>query len=457
MKTLRVVACAMLLGSGAAASAASAGPAADAKEILKRSIGFRTVEGQGQMPAYAAYLASVLKGAGFGDRDVEVVPHGDTAMLVARYRGTSRAKPIVLIGHMDVVVAKPEDWERDPFTAVEENGFIFGRGAEDNKFDVSMMVATLARLKSQGFRPRRDIVLALTGDEETTGATARILAERLKGAELVLNGDAGGGQLGPDGRPHFYALQAAEKTYADFEIEITDAGGHSSTPTSSNAIYRLGRVLARIDQFRFPTQANELTRASLQAASRRIGGELGAAMARFAADPRDGAAAEVIAARPEYVGQIRTTCVATMVNGGHARNALPQRATANVNCRIFPGVTIESVKAQLERVAADPTAKIALIGSPTFSDASPLRADVMKAVTRAVHARDPKLTIIPAMSAGATDGLFYRAVGVPTYGVSGLFARAEDSFAHGLNERVPVAAIAPALRHWESLIRDLSR
>jgi acetylornithine deacetylase/succinyl-diaminopimelate desuccinylase-like protein len=252
-------------------------------------------------------------------------------------------------------------------------------------------------------------------------------------------------------------VQAAEKTYADFQVEITDPGGHSSTPTASNAIYRLGRVLGRIERFKFPNRANYLTRESLRAASRRVGGDVGAAMARFAADPRDDAAAEIIAAKPEYVGQVRTTCVATTVSAGHARNALPQRATANVNCRIFPGVTVQSVKSQLEQVAADSTARVSLISDPTFSNPSPLRADVMKAVERAVRAREPNLLIIPSMSAGATDGLFYRAVGLPTYGVSGLFTRAEDSFAHGLNERVPVAAIAPAIAHWESLIRDLSR
>jgi carboxypeptidase PM20D1 len=378
-------------------------------------------------------------------------------MLVARYRGSSNAKPILLIGHMDVVEAKREDWERDPFVAVEENGYIFGRGAEDNKFDVSIMVATLARLKAQGFKPRRDIILALTGDEETTGNTARNLAERFKDVEMVLNGDAGGGQLGPDSRPLFYTVQAAEKTYVDFQIEITDPGGHSSTPTATNAIYRLGRVLGRIDDHKFANQASELTRASLRSASRQVGGEVGGAMARFAADPGDAAAADVIASKPEYVGQVRTTCVATMASAGHARNALPQRATANINCRIFPGVTIDAVKSELERAAADPSVKITVLSNPTFSDASPLRPDVMNAVRRAVHARDPKLEIIPSMSAGATDGLFFRAVGVPTYGVSGLFMRAEDSFAHGLNERVPVAAIAPALRHWESIIRDLSK
>jgi len=446
---------------GLAAPVAARGPAAgspeDAAEILKRSIAFRTVEGQGQVPAYAAYLASVLKDAGFADSDIEITPIGDTATLVARYPGTTDAKPLVLIGHMDVVEAKANDWERDPFTAVEENGYIFGRGAEDNKFDVTAIIATLARLKAEGYRPRREIFLALSGDEETQMVTTRALAQRFRGAELVLNGDGGGGLRNDAGQPLLYALQAGEKTYADFQIEVTDPGGHSSAPTGSNAIYRLTAILHRLEAYTFPNRSNELTVAALRAASRQIGGELGAAMKRYADNPGDAAAAEVIASRPEFVGQIRTTCVATMVDAGHAQNALPQRATANINCRIFPGVSIDAVRQELVRVAADPSARVTVLDDPAFSDASPLRPDVVKAVSRAVHARFPKLDIVPSMSPGATDSLHFRALGVPSYGVSALFQRPEDSFSHGLNERVPVSEIAPALEHYRSIILDLSK
>lgn len=433
--------------------------AAEAKQILKKSIGFRTVKGQGQVAPYAAYLASVLKASGFADGDVAITPVGDTATLMARYRGSDPTlKPIVLLGHMDVVEAKAADWERDPFTAVEENGYIFGRGSEDNKFDVSMMVATLARLKVEGYKPRREVVLALSGGEETDWISTRQLAAALKGAELVLNGDGGGGVLDEKGEPISYGLQAGEKTYADFVIEVTDPGGHSSAPTASNAIYKLARALDRIGSYRFTPMANDLTRASLKASAKRVGGALGAAMARYAANPEDAAAAELISSKPEYVGQIRTTCVATMVNAGHARNALPQRATANVNCRIFPGIRIETVQQELMRVIAEPAAKIGLSDDDNpFADASPLRPDVMKAVTKAVKARYPKLEVTPAMSAGATDSLIFRAAGVPSYGVSGLFQRSEDNFAHGLNERVPVSQIAPALAHWRTIVIELSR
>jgi acetylornithine deacetylase/succinyl-diaminopimelate desuccinylase-like protein len=320
------------------------------------------------------------------------------------------------------------------------------------------MVATLARLKAEGYKPRRDVVLALSGGEETDWISTRQLAEALKGAELVLNGDGGGGMLSESGEPISYGLQAGEKTYADFVIEVTDPGGHSSAPTGSNAIYKLAAALDRLAAYKFAPMANELTVASLKAVGRQVGGDLGAAMARYAANPKDAAAAEIIASKPEYVGQIRTTCVATMFNAGHARNALPQRATANVNCRIFPGVPVAAVQQELAQVIAEPGAKISLSDDDNpFADASPLRADVMKAVTKAVKARYPKLEVTPSMSAGATDSLIFRSAGMPSYGVSGLFQRAEDSFAHGLNERVPVSQIAPAIAHWRTLITELAK
>lgn len=458
MKLVTIMAAALAVAPAQAMAAPAEQAAAQAKEILKRSIGFRTVKGQRQTQAYADYLAGLLKAGGFAPEDVEAAAVGDAATLVARYRGKDPArKPIVLLAHMDVVEAKAADWKRDPFTAVEESGYIFGRGATDNKFDVSMLVATLVRLKAEGFRPGRDIFLVLTGDEETEMATTKLLAQRFRNAEMVLNGDGGGGALGPDGKPLYYALQAAEKTYADYTIEFTDPGGHSSRPGRTNPIYRLAAALDRIGAYRFPAQVNPLTRESLRVASGQVGGELGAAMARFAADPSDQAAADRISEDPEYIGQVRTTCVATMVSAGHAENALPQRATANVNCRIFPGVKPEDVKAKLTELVGDPAARIGQPLPVNYSDASPLRDDVMAAVTKAVRARAPGLTIVPLMEAGATDSLHFRALGVPSYGVSGLFMKSTDMLAHGLDERAPVASIAPAIEHWRSLLTDLSR
>lgn len=442
-----------------AAAPAHARPAdpAVAKKILIDSVAIPTVEGRGKVPELAAYYAGVLKAAGFTDADIEITPIGETATLAATFRGSGTEKPILLLGHMDVVEADAKDWTRDPFVPVEENGYIFGRGSEDNKFDVAMMVATMAQLKKDGFKPKRSIILLLSGDEETAMVTTRALAAKYKDAEFALNGDGGGGLIGEDGKPKYYGLQAGEKTYADFTLEVTNPGGHSSRPSDINAIVQLANALSRVGAYRFQPQQNELTKVGMPIVADQVGGEIGAALRAFAADPTDAGAIAAIRADPEYVGQIGTTCVPTLVKGGHAENALPQRATANINCRIFPGVSIEAVRAELEKVIADPAVKVNTDPDATASDASPLRADVVAAVTKAVHARAPGLPIIPSMSAGATDSLHFRAVGVPSYGVAGLFSKASDSFAHGLNERAPVAAIAPALAHWDSLLRDLSK
>lgn len=450
-----VLVAAMACVAPSQAKAPSAAQVEQAKDILKRSIGYQTVEGRGRTVAYAEYLASVLKSAGYADSDIVITPMDGTATLEVTLKGTTDAKPILISAHMDVVEAKPADWERDPFTAVEENDYIYGRGAEDNKYDLSMIVATLARLKQEGFRPKRSIILAASGDEETAMKTTRALAKKLAGAEMVLNGDGGGGLLNAGSKPIVYTLQAGEKTYADFTVAFTDPGGHSSAPTPGNPIYRLSRAMTRLGEYRFPNMINELTRASLTAASKQVEGEVGAAMARYVANPQDSAAADVIASKPEYVGQIRTTCVATMVNAGHAENALPQRASANVNCRIFPGVSIQAVRDELTRVIADGSARISYDTDTTASDASPLRKDVVDAVTRAVRKRYPGLAVTPSMSAGATDSLHFRAAGIPSYGVSALFMRAEDGFAHGLNERVPVAGIPGALEQWHSVLTEL--
>lgn len=438
-------------------TAGAAPDAALAKEVLMRSVAIPSYAGSGQTPRLAAYYASVLGQAGYLPSQIEIVPVERTAALAVTLPGSDPAlRPIVLIGHMDVVAANRADWARDPFVPVEEGGYIHGRGAEDNKYDVAMMVTLMAGLKREGWMPRRSVVLLVSGDEETRMATGQMLAQRYRDAELVLNGDAGGGLLDQDGRPVFYQVQAGEKSYADFELSFTDPGGHSSVPTPGNPIYRLARALDKVGAYRFPVMANELTRAWLRLSAERIGGEVGRAMSLFAATG-DEESAELLSRHPEFVGQVRTTCVATMAQAGHASNALPQRATATINCRIFPGVTVDSVKAVLTKVVADPSATIRTLDEPTASAASPLRDDVMKAVTAAVSARYPGISVVPGMSAGATDSMYFRALGVPSYGVSSLFQRAEDGFAHGLNERVPVAGIPGALKQWESVVKALAK
>lgn len=447
----------------AGAAQAATGPVVPAQvstlalDVLKTSIGFRTILGEGRVPEYARYLAGLLEAGGYNPQDIDIAPHGETATLVARWPGTDATlKPIVLIGHMDVVSAHREDWKRDPFTAVVEGGYVYGRGSVDNKFGIATMVAALIWLRDEGFQPQRSIVLALTGDEETSQATTAILAEQWQHAEMLLNSDAGGATLDDDGKPVVYALQAAEKTYVDFEISFANPGGHSSRPSADNAIYALARAITRISQHRFPARASELTRAYFRAAGALTPGETGKAMLRYAENPSDRAAYDYLAAQPEYVGQLGTTCVATMAKAGHAPNALPQSAMVNVNCRVFPGERIEDVQAALARAVGDPGATFRTANEPVASEASPLREDVLSALRRAIDLRAPGLPIVPSMSAGATDSLYFRNAGVPSYGVGGTFMNPRDNYAHGLDERVPVDSIDGALLQWRSLLRDLA-
>jgi len=441
-----------------AAPKAAAVPHAQALEILKKSISYRTVIGGDQAVPYAEYLKGVLVAAGYSPAEITIEPMVGTAFLIARYPGTDpKKKPIVISGHMDVVEAKPEDWTRDPFTPIEENGYVFGRGAVDNKFDVSMMVATLANLKKSGWKPGRDVILALSGDEETTMRTTAVLAQRLKGAELVLNIDGGGGGLTEDGKPISFGIQGAEKTYADFHLTVTDPGGHSSRPTPTNPIYRLSKALDKLEAYEWPTMSNEITRASLAASGANTPGAVGAALKAFAANPSDAAAIKTIRDDPAWSPALHTTCVATMLSGGHAANALPQKAQATVNCRIFPGTSSASVKDTIAGIVG-PDVKVERLDDGSIdSPASPLRPDVIAAVTKAVHARFPGLTIVPSQASGATDSMYFRAAGVPSYGVSGLFMKDSDEFSHGLNERAPISAIDGDLAHYDSILRDLAK
>jgi acetylornithine deacetylase/succinyl-diaminopimelate desuccinylase-like protein len=424
-------------------------------EILARSVAFDTVEGRGKVPAYAEYLAGELIAGGFAEEDVAIEPFGETSTLMAHYAGRNGATPIVLNAHMDVVEADPADWVRDPFKMETDGTYYYGRGVLDNKYGLTMLVTTLIRLKREGFVPAHDIILVLTGDEETSQVTAAEVAPRFDGARMVLNSDAGGGTLGEDGKPRYYSLQAGEKTYADFEVVITNPGGHSSRPTGSNAIVDMSRALTRVAAYAFPPQTSELTQAYFRETAKQTPGVLGEAMARFAENPEDAEAVAMLSAEPEYIGQVRTTCVATQIEGGHAQNALPQRAAANINCRIFPGVPPRAVQAKLQELVGD-------VGQVNFpveypqSETSPLDAELMAAVRKAVDTQAPGLPIIPSMSAGTTDSLLFRGEGIPSYGVSGLFMKPSDDYAHGLNERVPVDSIPGALEYWHVLLTELA-
>lgn len=433
---------------------------ARALEIFRTIISMRTAEGQGKVPAMAAYLAGELKKAGFAKKDIEIRKSGETASLIARYRGdgSSRRKPILFLAHMDVVDALPEDWELDPFNLTEKDGFFFGRGVTDNKYGVANLTQTFIRLKKEGFVPDRDLIIVFTGDEESNMITTRALAAdpELAGAEFALNTDAGGGSMGADGKPVVYGVQAAEKTYADFEVTAVNQGGHSSRPRPDNAIYDLADALEKVRMLKFPIMSNEITLQSFAVTGAGLGGDLGKAMIAFAKNPKDIKAAARIAADPAYVGLTQTTCVATQLKAGHAPNALPQTATANVNCRIFPGMTVDDVRGAIARAIGNEAVAVKVVDEPTVSPISPRREDVLAAVAKAVHARYPATPIVTYMESGGTDGMHFRNAGVPTYGVSAIFMREEDGFAHGLNERLPVDAFFGGLRHWSIIIKELA-
>ena len=433
---------------------------AQALELAQKAIALRSVQGAGnQAPEVAALFKSALVAGGFSDAEVTITPLEDTAFLLARWKGQDpNLKPLVISGHMDVVEAKASDWQRDPFKPVIENGLLYGRGSSDMKLDDALAIAALIELKREGYRPRRTIVLAFSGDEETRMRTTQKLAQELPNAEMVLNIDGTGGELDPAGKPQYFTWSGAEKTYADFELTVTSPGGHSSRPYEPNAIDQLSAALVRIDQYKFKPELNDLTREYFTAAARYESPEIGAAMRAFAANPDDAKAVAVLRANPATIGRIGTTCVVTMINGGHALNALPQRATANINCRIFPGHPREQIMEELRRVVADPAVQFKDVSQGSVAtDASPIRADLVAAINKAVHLGYPGVPVFPTMSAGASDSMWFRNEHIPSYGVSPLFIKDSDRFAHGLNERIPVSGVRPGVAYMVSLISDLSK
>jgi acetylornithine deacetylase/succinyl-diaminopimelate desuccinylase-like protein len=433
---------------------------AKAREIFAHIVAIESSVGKGNVPAVAEYLAKRFIEGGFPAADVHVLPLGETASLVVRYRGDgSGGRPIDLIAHMDVVTANRAEWERDPYRLIEENGYFFGRGTSDVKQEVALLTTTFLRLKARGYVPKRDLIIAFSGDEETAQATAQdlVTAHRdLVDAEFALNGDGGGGVLAEDtGKPQIFYVQGAEKSSAGFVLTTHNPGGHSSMPRADNAIYELADALEAVRRLEFPVQWNEWTLGDFKAAGAATPGALGAAMTQFARDPHDAAAAAEISKNPAFVGRVRTTCVATMLSGGHAENALPQTATATVNCRIFPGMPAGQVLKTLQQ-AAGSKVEVTQASEALLSDASPLRKDVMTAVTRAVDVADPGARVVPTQASYATDGAVYRNAGIPTYGVGGVFIKDSEEFAHGLNERIRVDAFYAALTYWRVLIESLA-
>ncbi len=430
-------------------------------EIYTRIIEVESSKNLGNVPEIANYLADELLAAGFPQEDVEVVPLGETASLIAKYRGdgSSGKAPILLLGHMDVVEALAKDWERPPFELTSDDSYFYARGTVDNKFGVAQLTSTFIRLKKEGFVPNRDLIIAFSGDEESGMLTTRMLAydrEDLAEAEFALNSDAGGGDLDADGKPLVYLMQAAEKTYVTWEITVRNPGGHSSRPRPDNAIYDLADAIKKIQKYRFPVRWSEMTQTFFEETGEQLGGELGDTMVRFANNPRDEEAADRLAIESSYVGTTRTTCVVTMLQAGHAENALPQSATATVNCRVFPGVPVSAIEAALKEVVENDAIEFRQLQEATESPISRLRPDVTAAVKKAVHARYPDIKVIAYMESGGTDGMHFRKAGIPTWAVSGLFMNPDEMYAHGLNERVPIKAFYDGLDHWTIILRELA-
>lgn len=429
---------------------------AEAIDLMAAIVSQDSVADRGKTVPLARFLGDQLVAGGFAPEDIVVGEAEGEGYLIATYHGTGDGKPILISDHIDVVEAFDKDWERPPFKPIVENGYMFGRGIADVKFDVAAVVVTLKRLKAEGFTPATDIVLAFSGDEETEMVTTAKLAELYKHAGLVLNGDGGGGLLDETGKAVAFFIQGAEKSYADYRVTLTNPGGHSSEPRADNAIYQLADAIKRIEGYTFPREVNEITRGYLKALATQTGGKVGDAMTRFADNPKDKAAGDLLASYPEHVGTIGTTCVATMLSGGHALNALPQSASVDVNCRIFPGTSPEAVRTTLEKAIGNPKAKVERLEQTPSSDASPLREDVMAALRKAIDRRYPGLPIIPEMSAGASDSLYFRSYGIPSYGVGSLFMKTSDDYSHGLNERVHLGSVDGALDQWKVMLTELA-
>lgn len=462
MKTFMTLAIASLLSTVAMADTdINSEHAKKTLEIYTHIIAVESSKNLGNVPKIANYLASELIAAGFPQEHVEVAPLGETAALIVRYRGdnSSGKAPILFLGHMDVVEALAKDWERPPFELTRDDKYFYARGSIDNKFGIAQLTSTFIRLQKEGFVPNRDLIIAFSGDEETGMLTTRMLAydrPDLAVAEFALNSDAGGGALTAEGKPVIYAVQAAEKTFVTFDMTVHNPGGHSSRPRPDNAIYDLADAITKIQHYQFPVRSTEMTQEYFEITGQQLGGELGAAMIAFANNPDDQVASDRLALESSYIGTTRTTCVATMLQAGHADNALPQSATAAINCRVFPGVPVEAVEKALRHVVENDAIEFVQREEATSSPVSQLRPDVRAAIEKAVHARYPGLTILPYMESGGTDGMHFRNAGIPTWAVSGLFMNPDEMYAHGLNERAPIAGFYGALDHWSIIIKELA-
>ena len=425
------------------------------KEMVESKSGFTT----GATTPIVKAVAARLKAEGFADTDIFVGGARPEKMnLVVRYHGTGARKPMLLLAHTDVVEAKREDWTTDPFEFIEKDGYFYGRGTADDKAQAAVWVANLIRYKREGFRPDRDLIVALTADEEG-GGPANGVEWLLKNHRDLIDADfcfneGGRGEM-LEGRRIANDIGLAEKTYADFRFEVRNKGGHSSRPVPDNAIYHLAGALYRLSTFGFPMQLNDVTRIYFRQMSKIEKGELAADLAKISEGSQE-AMQRIAAVSPGMNSMLRTTCVATQLEGGHAPNALPQLAAANVNCRILPQDSLENVLKTLRTVVADEQVQVTVkVGEPA-APLSPLRPDVMKAFTRVTDTMWPGVTTVPTMAIGASDGKYLRAAGIPTYGVQGFFGDRDDVRAHGRDERMLVRSFYEGQTFLYELVKTLS-
>jgi acetylornithine deacetylase/succinyl-diaminopimelate desuccinylase-like protein len=463
LRGLLAAAAIFLAGFGSASAEARTSHQQLALDIFKELVEINTVTATGDTARAAEAMAARLRAAGFAASDVQVlVPAPRKGNLVARLRGTGKRKPILLLAHTDVVDARREDWSVDPFKLTEREGYFYGRGTTDDKFMAAAFVANLIRYKQEGYTPERDIVVALEADEEIGDAMGFgirwLLANHrpLIDAEFALNE---GGRVGlKAGKPMWNSVQVAEKVFVSYKLEATDRGGHSSLPTKDNPIHRLAEALARLSKFSFPFKLNEVTRTFFSRAAELENPQTAADMRAIAAGRPDLDALSItrLSANPMYNAQLRTTCVATQIQGGHAINALPQRASATVNCRVLPGEPIAEVYATLKRVLADDGISITPFGGPVLSMPSPLHQEIMGTIERLTAEFWPGTPVVPTMSAGATDSTYLRNAGIPAYGHSGLADDVDDFRAHGKDERVPVKSFFEGQEYLYRLVKMLS-
>jgi acetylornithine deacetylase/succinyl-diaminopimelate desuccinylase-like protein len=439
-------------------------------DIFKQLIEINTTDSVGSTTVAAEAMAQRLRDAGFPASDVVVLgPNTRKGNMVARLHGTGAHRPVLLIGHLDVVEARRSDWTTDPFQFVEKDGYYYGRGTQDMKSDDAIWVTEFIRLKREGFKPDRDLILALTADEE--GGLSNGMDWLIKNhhelidAEFVLNSD-GGGVDTENGKPVIVSVDASEKLYADFQLKVTNSGGHSSLPVPDNAIYHLTDALGRLERFQFPLELNDVTRSYFERMASAETGTEAADMRAILKNPPDATAAARLSLDPLQNATLRTTCVATRLDAGHANNALPQSAQANVNCRILPGHAREEVRQTLVRVFADPKVEVGYVdNSGRVLDSAPnaqapppviLRPDVMQTLERIAGEMWPGTPVIPTMATGASDGVYTNAAGMPTYGISGVAIDMNDVRAHGRDERLRVESFYQGVDFYYRYLKALT-